>query len=325
MGHPHGGGRAIARSHRAGRRPRRGRRSDAALLQNPRMLSTDSHAAFALAKIQPPRPRTSLVERPTLEQALDSALRHHRLTLLVAPAGYGKTAALARQIRRLGDGSALAWISVDEDDRLQRFLACLTTALEPHDLPWRVSPEALGTLAQAEHGLRDVARELVNALAASEVDRGLIVIDDAHRLADPQVFELLQAVIERLPEHWGVAIASRVDPPLSLARWRASGDLAEFRQYDLRFNEAEVTALLRSSGLVASAPAARELLALTDGWAAGLRLSLSAQAGATPCAASAAPAVRRSAICSTTWPARCSTTCPTSCAGSCCAARCCPS
>ncbi|MBL8351652.1 MAG: AAA family ATPase [Burkholderiaceae bacterium] len=256
------------------------------------MLSMDSPTAFALAKIQPPRSRTSLVERPTLEQALDIALRHHRLTLLVAPAGYGKTAALTRQIRRLGDGSALAWVSVDEDDRLQRFLACLTTALEPHDLPWRVSPEALGTLAQAEHGLRDVARELVNALAATEVARGLIVIDDAHRLADPQVFELLQAVIERLPEHWGVAIASRVDPPLSLARWRASGDLAEFRQYDLRFSEAEVGALLRGSGLEASAPSARELLALTDGWAAGLRLSLSAQAGAGRTRGAGGPAQR---------------------------------
>jgi LuxR family maltose regulon positive regulatory protein len=246
------------------------------------MLSTESPAAFALAKIQPPRPRTSLVERPTLEQALDTALRHHRLTLLVAPAGYGKTAALTRQIRLLPQGSALAWISIDEDDQLQRFLACLTTALEPHDLPWRVSPEALGTLAQAEHGLRDVARELVNALAATEVTRGLIVIDDAHRLSDPQVFELLQAVIERLPEHWGVAIASRLDPPLSLARWRVSGDLAEFRQYDLRFNETEVDALVHSSGVDASSTTARQLLALTEGWAVGLRLSLSSLAGSGP-------------------------------------------
>ena len=243
------------------------------------MLSTEPPAAFALAKIQPPRPRTSLVERPALEQALDTALRQQRLTLLVAPAGYGKTAALTRQIRLLPPGSALAWISVDEDDQLQRFLACLTTALEPHDLPWRVSPEALGTLAQADHGLRDVARELVNALAATEVPRGLIVIDDTHRLSDPQVFELLQAVIERLPENWGVAIASRRDPPLSLARWRVGGDLAEFRQYDLRFNETEVHALVHSSGVDASSTTARQLLALTEGWAVGLRLSLSSLAG----------------------------------------------
>ena len=234
--------------------------------------------AFALAKIQPPRPRAGLVARPTLEHALDAALQQHRLTLLVAPAGYGKTAALTRQIRLLPADCALAWVSADEDDQLQRFLACLTTALEPHDLPWRVSPEALGTLAQADGGLRSVASVLVNALAAAEVARGLIVIDDAHRLADPQVFELLQAVLDRLPDAWTMAIASRVDPPLTLARWRASGDLAEFRQVDLRFNHDEVDALVASSGAAAAGTSAQALLASTDGWAAGLRLSLSALA-----------------------------------------------
>jgi len=235
--------------------------------------------AFALAKIQPPRPRTGLVERPALERSLSAALQDHKLTLLVAPAGYGKTAALTRQIRLLPPGCALAWVSADEDDQLQRFLACLTTALEPHDLPWRVAPEALGTLAQTGRGLRDVAYELVNALASAEVERGLVVIDDAHRIADPRVFELLQAVLDRVPEHWGVAIASRVEPPLSLARWRASGDLAEFRQYDLRFSEAEVSALVASTGAVPAPEASRELLERTDGWAAGLRLSLSARPG----------------------------------------------
>ena len=136
----------------------------------------------------------------------------------MAPAGYGKTAALSRQIRRLPAGCALAWVSADEDDQLQRFLACLTTALEPHDLPWRVAPDALGTLAQAERGLRDVASEIVNALASAEVEHGVVVVDDVHRIADPRVFELLQAVLDRLPDRWSMAIASRVEPPLSLAR-----------------------------------------------------------------------------------------------------------
>ncbi len=235
--------------------------------------------AFALAKIQPPSPRTALVERPALERELDAALFEHRLTLVIAPAGYGKTAALSRQIRRLPADCALAWISADEDDQLQRFLACLSTALEPHDLPWRVAPEALGTLAQAERGLRDVAAEIVNALASAEVARGLIVIDDAHRIADPHVFELLQAILDRLPERWGLVIASRVDPPLSLPRWRARGELAEFRQYDLRFDESEVAALLATTGGAPAPGAARELLEHTQGWAAGLRLSLSARPG----------------------------------------------
>ncbi len=235
--------------------------------------------SFALAKIQPPRPRTSLVARPRLEQALGRALMQQRLSLLLAPAGYGKTSALTRQIRQLPEGCALAWVSADEDDQLQRFLSCLTTALEPFDLPWRVAPEALALLAQAEQGLRDVAAELVNALAGAETERGLIVVDDAHRINDPRIFSLLQALLERLPAPWGLVIAGRVEPPLSLARLRAEGELAEFRQFELRFNEAEVAALLAASDGAASSSAS-ELLERTDGWVAGLRLSLSARPGA---------------------------------------------
>jgi LuxR family maltose regulon positive regulatory protein len=186
------------------------------------MQTVPATPSFALAKIQPPRPRAGLIERPELERTLAAALQHSRLTLLVAPAGFGKTAALTRQIRLLPEGCALAWVSADEDDQLERFLACLTAALEPHDLPWRVAPEALATLTQAERGLRNVAGELVNALAAGEAAHGLIVIDDAHRIADPRVFELLQLVIERLPGRWSVAIASRVEPPLALASWPSS-------------------------------------------------------------------------------------------------------
>jgi LuxR family transcriptional regulator, maltose regulon positive regulatory protein len=164
------------------------------------MPSQDAVPAFALAKIQPPRSRAALVERQALERALGQALQQHKLTLLLAPAGYGKTAALTRQIRLLPQGFALAWISADEDDPLQRFLTCLTAALEPFDLPWRVAPEALATLAQAERGLGDVAGEIVNALAAAEVPRGLVVVDDLHRINDPQVFDLLHKLLERWPE-----------------------------------------------------------------------------------------------------------------------------
>jgi len=247
------------------------------LLQNPRMSPAPSFPSFALAKIQAPRPRASLVARPGLERALDRALGSHRLTLLVAPAGYGKTAALTRQLQALPAACALAWISADEDDQVQRFLACLSTALDPYDLPWRVAPEALPTLAEADGGLRSVADEIVNALASAGVAQGLIALDDAHRITDPRVFELLQMMLDRLPAQWSVVMASRVEPPLSLARWRGLGELAEFRQYELRFNESEVAELLASSGQALADGQARQLLERTDGWAAGLRLSLSAR------------------------------------------------
>ena len=258
--------------------PRIAQRSHLRLRQNWPMQPQDTLPAFALAKIQPPRPRGTLVERQALERALGQALAQQKLTLLLAPAGYGKTAALTRQIRQLPPGCALAWISADEDDPLQRFLACLTAALEPFDLPWRVAPEALPTLAQAARGLGDVAGEIVNALAAAEVERGLIVVDDLHRIGDPLVFELLQRMLERWPERWGLVLASRVEPPLPLARLRAAGELAEFGQRQLRFSPAEVDALRAQSGLPADAEQTRALLQRTHGWAAGLRLSLAAGA-----------------------------------------------
>ncbi len=238
-------------------------------------------ASFALAKIQPPTSRTGLIERPALEAALGAALLANRLTVLLAPAGYGKTAALTRQVRQLPPHCAMAWISADEDDQLPRFMACLVAALDGHDLPWRVSPDALATLAQGAGGLRDVATELVNALAGAEAPRGLIVLDDAHRIVDPQVFELLQLILERLPAHWSVAVASRIEPPLPLARWRAAGELAEFRQRELSFAEGDVAALLAQASRSQHDPArVAELMARTNGWPAGLRLSLSAHAGA---------------------------------------------
>nr|MCU0966672.1 LuxR C-terminal-related transcriptional regulator [Burkholderiaceae bacterium] len=237
---------------------------------------------FALAKIQPPRPRVGLIERPRLERELGRALREQRLVLLVAPAGYGKTAALTRQIRQLPEGTALAWVCADEDDHLQRFLACLCTALEPYDLPWRMAPDALPTLALGERGLRDVAVELVNALTASEQARGLIVLDDLHRIGDPRIFELLEWLIERLPEHWAVVISSRVDPPLSLARLRVAGELAEFRQDALSFGADEVAALRAALSADASLPDVQELLQRTAGWPVALRLSLTVPAGVHP-------------------------------------------
>ncbi len=153
---------------------------------------------------------------------------------------------------------------------------------------------------------------------------GLIVLDDLHRVADPRIFELLQWLIERLPEHWTVVIGSRTEPPLPLARLRVAGELAEFRQDALSFGADEVAALLAALPPGTPLPDAQELLQRTAGWPVGLRLSLSAPAGVHP-RRLAGPSASRSATCSTTWPPRCWTTCRTSCGFSCCAARCCRS
>lgn len=236
-------------------------------------MSTNVAASFARTKIQPPRPRADLIERHTLEATLGAALAQQRLILLMAPAGWGKTSALAQQLTRQPAGTSVAWVSADQDDDVPRLLAALAAALEPLDLPWHVAPSALGALAEAERGLRLVADELVNALSEAEVMRGLVVIDDLHRVADPSVFELLTLVLDRLPVSWGLVLASRTEPALPLARLRARGELTELRQGDLRFESAEVVALLERHGVPSTH--ADELLRRTEGWAAGLRLMLS--------------------------------------------------
>jgi LuxR family maltose regulon positive regulatory protein len=231
-------------------------------------------ATFAWTKTQPPRLRSDLIARGELEERLREALLARPLVLLVAAAGYGKTALLAQTLRPMAASCALAWISADEDDDLQRFLACLSGALEPYDLPWRVAPEALADIAQQPHGLQQVAELLNAALEGSDVAHGVIAIDDLHCVAEPRVLELLQWLLKGLPRKWTLAIASRIDPPWSLARLRVQGDLAEFREADLRFSAREVQRLRQLQPVEWRGTVADDLLERVDGWAAGVNLVL---------------------------------------------------
>ncbi len=249
--------------------------------------------SFALTKIQAPRPRASLVPRDSLEQRMADAAMSQRLVLLAAPAGFGKTAALTRLIGRLGGKAAVAWVAVDSNDDPLGLLSCLCAALEPLDPPWRTDPEALVAMAGGSRSdRRTVISELLNTLAACEVERGLIVVDDAHRIRDPAVFEFLDQLLERLPPKWGVIVSTRSDPPLALARLRGHDELAEFRERDLRFGLDEVRALLPElPAHVDPALTSRRLLERTQGWAVGLRLAVNSLA-ASP---ADAPADRRQA------------------------------
>lgn len=247
---------------------------------------------FATTKIQPPRARSARIARPALDAALGQALRSRRLVLLTAPAGFGKTSVLAAQIGALGTGTALAWLSLDEEDDAARLFAGLAAALEPLDLPWRSAPAALaaqlGEPGDEGGSQRGPIAELVNALAAAGVAHGVIVLDDLHRVQSPAVDAFLGELIERLPAPWTVVISSRVAPRLAVARWRAAGELAEFTQDDLRFSADEARALVladqadQAAELAARLP---ELVERTQGWPAGLRLCLAALRGRAPGAA----------------------------------------
>lgn len=203
-------------------------------------------ALFSPTRICPPKLRVDVVERDRLSRVMLQSLGRCRLLLLCAPAGYGKTVALVQALRELPAGTALAWVSASEDDDLQRVVACLAAALDPHDLPWRVSPQVLPQLATGERGVGAVVQELLGALGAADVAQGLIVVDDVHRYADPRVFQFFKAVLALLPPRWTVAMACREAPPLALARLRLDGELVELRQSDLRFHDDEARQLAQA-------------------------------------------------------------------------------
>jgi LuxR family maltose regulon positive regulatory protein len=251
-----------------------------ALPHNRARAGTMPAPSFALTKIQPPRARASLVARPALEDRLAAAAASKRLVLLAAPAGFGKTAALTRLIGRLAGAAAVAWVAVDHEDDPLGLLACLCAALEPFDPPWRIDPEALVAMAGGSRAdRRAVVSELINTLAACDVGRGLVIVDDAHRIRDPSVFDFLDQLLERLPPQWGIVLSTRADPPLALARLRAHDELAEFRERDLRFALDEVRALLPELPAdVDAATTSRRLLDRTQGWAVGLRLAVNSLA-----------------------------------------------
>lgn len=264
--------------------------------------------SFAHSKIQPPQPRQGLLlPRPALERRLLEALGEHRVVLVQAPAGYGKTALLVHALGQRPPGEGTAWVSLDPGDDLHRLLECLLAALEPFDPPWRVAPEAiLATALQGEPRARQLAvDELVNALDACELAHGALVLDDVHHLADEAGGHFLQRLAERLGPRWTLVLASRHELPFGLARLGAAGELALFGQADLQFSLDEVRALLarqapgvstsraasatsgsrpapNASGLAFDEATVVALHARTAGWAAGLRLALTGARGGHP-------------------------------------------
>jgi LuxR family maltose regulon positive regulatory protein len=242
--------------------------------------------AYATFKYCVPQFKCRMVERPALEHRLGQALEQSRVVVVQAPAGFGKSATLARQVSLLPADCAVAWISADDDDNLPRFIAGLVTALEPYDVPWRVSPQGLVEIAQqSAAGLGACAAALCNALGASERRRGVLAIDDAHAIPDPRVFQLLDAILQDMPEGWTLLLGCRGELPLPLARLRMAGLVAEFGPADLAFSEREISALVDAEP-GSPGPARQEtvdaLMSETGGWIAGVVLMRSRHKSAGP-------------------------------------------
>lgn len=228
-------------------------------------------------KVTPPQTDPQTILRPRLHRALDAAATH-RLTVVAAPAGYGKTTLLggwaAAQVVRASahpGGPRLAWLTLSpEENNPIIFAALLVAALHEAGLGsgW-LHPPAGDTTRSAKLTLAWA----LNAVAADDVPV-VLVLDGYEALINPEAYALVGLLLEQGPPGLRLVVAGRGEPALPLARLRARRQLAELRAADLRWNVAEAAAYLNERLTLALEPArVAELVELTEGWIAGLSLA----------------------------------------------------
>jgi len=212
------------------------------------------------------------VSRPRLLASLDEGVQNGRkLTLVSAPAGYGKTTLLAEWVRALS--ASVAWLSLDDaDNDPARFLAYWLAAC-------RCLDDSLGQSAQSVLGMPQIPPptaifdQLINDLAGLE-GTAVLILDDYHVITNPQIHDAVEYFLDHQPPQIHLAITTRVDPPFSLARLRVRGQLTEIRAHHLRFTLDEARQFFnRAMGLDLAQADVAALEARTEGWAAGLQLA----------------------------------------------------
>jgi LuxR family maltose regulon positive regulatory protein len=223
-------------------------------------------------KLFVPPVRRELVPRLRLIARLDAGLAAGRkLTLIAAPAGYGKTTLVAGWLR--GSSAPIAWLSLDENDNdPARFAAYLLAALQQID-------PAIGQTAQmmlqtpGPPAMEAFLTSLINDIAATPA-AFILALDDLHLIQAPLVHRLLAFLLEHAPPQLHLVLITREDPPLPLARPRGQGQITDIRQNDLKFTDEETAAFLQQT-MALDLPAAdvATLQERTEGWIAGLQLA----------------------------------------------------
>jgi LuxR family transcriptional regulator, maltose regulon positive regulatory protein len=245
-------------------------------LRSPRQAGGISPTGPVLlrSKLRPPPVRAGLVPRARLDATLEAGTRG-RLCLVDAPAGSGKTTLLAQWCLADQPSRSVAWVSLDEsDDDPVRFWAYVIEAFRVVEPGIGEDPLALlqGS-GSADVLTRVVLPQLLNELATSGVELSLL-LDDYHLISSSTCHETLRFFVDHLPANVHVVLSTRVDPPLQLARLRASGELTELRIADLGFTDAEAASLLLDAMELDLTPKeVQRLWERTEGWAAGLVLA----------------------------------------------------
>jgi LuxR family transcriptional regulator, maltose regulon positive regulatory protein len=229
-------------------------------------------AALLASKYRVPSRRPNAVVRPRLAERLSGA-SESALTVVSAPAGFGKTTLLAEWLATVPeDAASIAWLSLDHGDNdAALFWTYVITAIQ--SAVDGVGATALQLLAAASPSTEAALGALLNDLSGLSKDL-VLVLDDYHLIEAAEVRDGMTFLIEHQPPQLHLVLATRADPSLPLARMRARGQLLEIRAADLRFTAAESTAYLNGPmGLGLSDGDVAALDGRTEGWIAALQLA----------------------------------------------------
>ena len=226
-------------------------------------------------KLYIPPTRPELVSRPRLIEQLNEGL-HRKMTLVSAPAGFGKSTLLSSWVSQVGSRKHVAWLSLDEGDNdLVRFLAYFIAALNQIEGKEGTIGKGALTMLQSPQPppTETVLTPLINEIAAIP-DKIILILDDYHLIETQHIHDALAFLLEHLPPKMHLVIATREDPRLPLSGIRAKDQLTELRATDLRFTTAEAAEFLNQvMGLNLSAEDIAVLESRTEGWIAGLQLA----------------------------------------------------
>ena len=239
------------------------------------MAATEVPFDLVEAKLAAPPTRPGTVAKADVIARLRAA--SVPFATVVAPAGYGKTTLLARWAE--ADPRPFAWVALDgrDDDAVVflRYIAAAIHGVEP------VPPEVFDALSGPAGSTWSKRVPRVGSALASLERPLVLVLDDLHAVANPSCLDVLAELVQYVPAGSQIAIASREEPSLPLARWRAQGGVYEIGVADLRLDELEAELLLGAAGVELEASEVSELTERTEGWPAGLYLAaLSMRAGA---------------------------------------------
>ena len=246
-------------------------------------------APILVTKLFIPPTRLELVLRPNLIEQLNKGL-HRKLTLISAPAGFGKTTLLAEWLGSLQlivskagyPEYKIAWLSLDEgDNEPARFLTYMIAALKRmEEVDTTFGSSELGMLQSPQPVPNEnILTELINEIATIP-GKIILILDDFHLVESQAIHDTLSFFVENMPPQMHLVIASREDPFLPLSRLRARGQLNELRASALRFSISEATEFFnRVMGLDLTSVDILALETRTEGWIAGLQLAAIALQG----------------------------------------------